>query len=126
MTTLNTVTAEDNTLERREVYREIPEGSATVILSRRDETDVRQRQIYARLDDGPTQTLIFGDSVTMHVAAGTHLLRANNTLFWKRLTFTVEPGDDVEFALINRSGGLGFGFLALLGVAPLTLSIERR
>jgi hypothetical protein len=126
MTTLNTLTADDNTLARHEVYRQVPEGSATITLSRRDQTDVQQRQIYARLDDGPTKTLIFGDSVTMYVEAGTHLLRANNTLFWKSVTFSVDSGEDVEFALINRSGKLGLGFLALLGVAPLTLSIERR
>jgi hypothetical protein len=101
-------------------------GICRVTLSRTDSADVQQRQIYARIDDGPTQTLIFGNSVTLEVPAGDHVLRANNTLFWKRVAFSVAPGQHVEFALINRAGLFGLGFLALLGAAPLSLSIERR
>jgi len=101
-------------------------GLCRVTLSRTDGADVQQRQIYARLDDGPAHALVFGKTITLEVSPGDHVLRANNTLFWKRLTFSISPGQDVEFALINRSGLIGFGFLALLGVAPLTLSIERR
>lgn len=97
-----------------------------VTLSRTDSTDVRHRQIYARLDDGPSYSLIFGNAVTVEVPAGDHVLHVNNTLFWKRVAFFVAPGQQIEFALINRSGFFGFGFLALLGVAPLTLAIERR
>jgi hypothetical protein len=97
-----------------------------VTLSRVDAADVRQRQIYARVDDGPSHTLVFGTTVTLRVPAGDHVLRANNTLFWKRVNFSVAPGQHLEFALTNRAGVLGLGFLALLGVGPLTLSIERR
>ncbi len=101
-------------------------SAATVVISRTDETDIRQRQIYAQIDAGRSHTLIFGDTVTIDVAPGSHELRVNNTLFWKKVPFSVESGERVEFALINRSGKFAFGFLALLGVAPLTLSIERR
>lgn len=104
----------------------IPEGLARVRFSRTDATDVQQRQIYVRIDDGPSHTLVFGDAVTVDVPAGAHRLRANNTLFWKSLEFSVAAGEHIEYALINRSGVVGLGFLALLGVAPLTLSIERR
>lgn len=104
----------------------IPDGLARVTLSRTDGADVQQRQIYARLDEGPSQTLMFGDSITLDVPPGEHVLRANNTLFWKRVAFSVAAGQHVQFALINRSGVVGLGLLALLGVAPLTLSIERR
>lgn len=97
-----------------------------VTMSRRHETDVRQRQILARIDDDPESTLMFGDVVTCEVQPGTHLLRANNTLFWKRLKFGIEPGEHLEFRLINRSGRFTLGLLAVLGVAPLFLKIERR
>ncbi len=97
-----------------------------VTLYRTDERDVRQRQIYARIDDQPNHTLLYGDSVRIEVSAGPHRLKANNTLFWKSLQFDLEPGGHVEFVLINRASRLGFGVLALLGVAPLRLSIERR
>lgn len=112
--------------EARTETRPISDESARVTLSRTDSADVQQRQIYVRLDDGPSHTLIFGDAITVEIPAGEHLLRANNTLFWKKLAFSVTAGEHIEFAFINRAGLLGFGFLALLGVAPLTLSIERR
>lgn len=104
----------------------VSDEPARVTLSRTDSTDVQQRQIYVRLDDRPSHTLIFGDSITLEISPGRHELRANNTLFWKRVAFSVTAGERVEFALINRAGLLGFGLLALLGVSPLTLSIERR
>jgi hypothetical protein len=97
-----------------------------VTLSRNDATDVGQREIFARIDEAPTRRLRFGDVYTEDVAPGAHELRANNTLFWKRLAFTIEPGEHLEFALINRGGALAIGLLALLGVAPLSLTIERR
>ena len=108
-----------------------PSGSAKpdagrVTLSRTDGRDVQHRQIYARIDGGASHTLLFGDVVTVELTPGTHRLQANNTLFWKRVTFTLEPGQHVEFSLVNGSGKLAFGFLALLGAAPLTLSIEER
>jgi hypothetical protein len=103
-----------------------PAPTTQVVLSRTDTTDVGQRQIYARIDDGPTRTLVFGSSRLEEVAPGIHQLRANNTLFWKRVEFAIEPGESIEFALINRGGAFAIGLLALLGVAPLSLTIERR
>ena len=116
------------------VPRIVPAGPADqaedlrcyVTVSRRHETDVRQRQILARIDDRPQAILMFGEAVTAEVEPGAHVLRANNTLFWKRIRFSIEPGEHLEFMLINRSGRFTLGFLALLGVAPLFLRIERR
>ena len=97
-----------------------------VTLSRTDKADVGQREIFARIDDGPTCRLRFGDGYTEEVPPGPHQLRANNTLFWKRVNFTIEPGERIEFALINRGGAFAIGLIALFGVAPLSLTIERR
>lgn len=97
-----------------------------VTLAREHASDARQRQVLVRIDDGPTSVLMYGDRVTIEVPAGSHLLRANNTLFWKRVPFTIEPGEHLEFALINKAGRLTLGFLAVMGVAPLYLDIERR
>ena len=69
---------------------------------------------------------MFGESFTLEVAPGAHTLKANNTLYWKTMEFSVESGEHVELALINQSSKLSFGFLALLGAGPLKLVIERR
>jgi hypothetical protein len=103
-----------------------PAAPALVTVSRNDDRDVRHRQIYARIDDAPTHTLLFGEAFTMDLPPGEHRLRANNTLFWKTMAFSVEPGERVEFVLINRAPRGTLGFLALFGAAPLVLSIERR
>jgi hypothetical protein len=100
--------------------------SATVTLVRNHGTDVRERQIYARIDDGPSRTLLFGDTATFDVAPGEHRLRSNNTLFWKTVPFSVQPGEHVTFQLINRAIWtklLGVGFFA--GGMPLRLIIEQ-
>jgi hypothetical protein len=68
---------------------------------------------------------MFGDSFTRDVAPGTHLLRVNNTLFFKKVEFTVAAGEHVEFALVNTAGRLTLGFLATMGVAPLYLRVEK-
>lgn len=100
---------------------------ATVTLVRQHADDVRERQIYARIDDGPTRTLLFGDTATFEIAAGAHRLRANNTLFWKTVPFSIAPGEHVTFHVINQpilSKLLGVGFF--VGGMPLRLVIERR
>jgi hypothetical protein len=99
---------------------------AVVTVSRTHRTDAQQRQVLVRFDDGPTDTLMFGDERTREISAGQHVLHANNTLVWKRLAFAVEAGEHADFEIINRPGRLTLGFLALLGVAPLYLSIEKK
>jgi hypothetical protein len=97
-----------------------------VTISRNHPTDVKQRQVVARLDDGTRTTLFYGDSITLEVAPGTHRLRAHNTLIWRTVKFTVEAGEHLEFILINRGPAWTYAMLALLGAAPLFLKIERR
>ena len=97
-----------------------------VTISRRHETDARTRQVIARLDDAAPLTLLYGDVVTLETEPGRHVLRANNTLIWKRVVFDAEPGEHLEFVLINRAGRFTLGFLAVMGVAPLFLGIEKR
>jgi hypothetical protein len=100
--------------------------SSRVTLRRMDERDAKQRQVIARLDGGAPATLLWGDQVTTEVAPGEHVLRTNNTLVWKKVPFTIGPGEHLEFELINAPGRLTLGFLALIGVAPLYLTVERR
>jgi hypothetical protein len=102
------------------------DATGRITISRAHADDVRQRQVVVRIDDGPRSTLMFGDSVTLDAPAGTHHLRAHNTLVWKTERFTLEPGGHLAFEVINHPGRLTLGFLALIGAAPLFLRIERK
>lgn len=102
---------------------------AVITFRRTDDADVKdhQRYVYVRIDDGKDQIIRFGDVKTLDVAPGEHVLRANNTLFWKRVVFSAAPGEQIEFALINRPAWIHLGFIAyLIGGVPLKLIIERR
>jgi hypothetical protein len=98
---------------------------ARVTLARTDDADVRQRQVIVSIDDGKKVNLMFGDSVTIEVPPGSHRLRAYNTLVWKNVTFAAEPGETITFQITNRASRLALGFLSLVGVAPLYLTIRR-
>ncbi len=99
---------------------------ALVTFRRDHEGDAKQRQVMVRVDDAPDVSLMYGDRITVEVPPGSHVLKANNTLFWKRVPFAIEAGEHLEFVLVNRPGRLTLGFLALIGVAPLYLDIEQR
>lgn len=97
-----------------------------VTVSRAHPSDVQQRQVIARLDDGPKIKLSFGEAFTAEVEPGRHQLRAHNTLFRKHVDFTIEVGEHLEFILINSERWWTAGMAGLLGAAPLFLSIVKR
>jgi hypothetical protein len=90
-------------------------GSARLIVARTLKNDVRQRQVYIELDGESIATLLVDESVVRDIAPGKHTLRFDNTLVKKTHEFDAAPGDVIE----------AIPFLALMGVAPLFLSIER-
>jgi hypothetical protein len=98
---------------------------ARLIVSRTLPTDVAQRQVYVNLDGQRIATLLFGESVTRDIPPGRHQVRLNNTLVWKTLGFDAAPGEVVEYRFANRAGRFALPFLAVMGVAPLYLSVER-
>ena len=103
-----------------------PSGTARVTIHRTHGDDVRQRQVIVRLDDRPPVTLTFGETFTAEVDPGSHRLRLHNTLVRKKIEIELKPGEHAEFDAINRTGKMTLGFLSLLGVAPLFLTVTRR
>jgi hypothetical protein len=97
-----------------------------VTFSRSHPKDVGQRQVFVRLDDGPSVTLRFGESITEVVEPGSHRVRAHNTFMRKTVTFTVESGEHLEFMFINRCGPIWQGLAAIFGSAPMFLTVRRR
>jgi hypothetical protein len=87
--------------------------------------DVGTRQVVVSLDGEPFGTVLFGDRVTREIAPGHHRLRAHNTLVWKTVEFDISPGEHVRFGVVNRAGFGSMALVALLGVGPLYVTIER-
>jgi hypothetical protein len=100
-------------------------GVARITITRRHESDVRDRQIVVSVDGEPLATLLYGQQATREVAPGPHRLKAHNTLFWRNLDVDLQPGEDARFVVINRAGSGTLSLLGILGVGPLYLTFER-
>ena len=98
---------------------------ARITVTRRHETDVRDRQIVVSVDGEPLGTLLYGQQATREIAPGPHRLKAHNTLFWRNLDVDLEPGEHARFIVINRAGSGTLSLLGILGAGPLYLTFER-
>ncbi len=98
---------------------------STIRLTRMHPADCQQRQVFVRLDGGPRLALVYGQAATLDVQPGRHELFVHNTLFWKRMRFAIEPGEHLEFAIVNRARWWTAGMAGLLGAAPLFLTVEQ-
>lgn len=98
---------------------------AVLTVERRSPGDVQQRQVIVSLDGAPFATLLFGDSATRDIPPGRHRLRAHNTLVWRTVEFQAAPGEHLRFAAVNRAGPGTAALIALLGVGPLYVTLER-
>ncbi len=101
------------------------QAPARLTVERTSEKDVRQRQIVVSLDGSPFATLLHGESATRDIAPGHHRLRAHNTLVWKTVEFDIASGEALRFAAVNRAGPGTMALVALLGVGPLYVTLER-
>lgn len=96
-----------------------------VTLSRAHPTDIGERHVFVKLDDTKVR-ISYGDSFTAELKPGAHHLRAHNTLVWKNFKFTLEPGEHLEFVIINSGRWWTWGIAGVLGSAPLFLTIAKR
>jgi hypothetical protein len=99
--------------------------TVTITLTRREESDIKQREIFVSLDGQRLATLLFGETLTREIPPGPHRIRAHNTLVWKTIDFEAAAGERLTFRLINRPGWGTYAMLALLGTGPLYLTFER-
>jgi hypothetical protein len=96
-----------------------------ITVSRTSADDVGVREVFVSVDGKEVAILAYGDTVTHELPAGPHRIRAHNTLFWKTHDVVLQPGEHARFKTINRAGWGTFGFLMVLGAAPLYLTFER-
>jgi hypothetical protein len=101
------------------------DAPARLTVDRNLNIDIGQRQVILSLDGAPLATLLNTQSVTREIPPGRHRLRGYNTLVWKNVEFDAGPGEHVRFVTANRAGKWSLSFLALLGVGPLFLTLER-
>jgi hypothetical protein len=102
-----------------------PEQVATITVSRQSPDDAGIREIFVSVDGETVAILKNGEFVTHDLPAGPHRLRVHNTLFWKTYDLVLNPGEHARFRAANRAGWGSFGFLMVLGAAPLYLTFER-
>ena len=96
-----------------------------VTISRTHPKDIGERQVFVKLDD-KRAALVYGQQLTIEVPPGAHHLRVHNTLVWKNIRFTVEPGEHIEFLILNSGRWWTWGMAGVLGSAPLFLTVEKR
>jgi hypothetical protein len=101
------------------------QGTATITVTRRSPEDVRQRQVFVSVDGQPFASLLFGETHSGPVPAGTHRLRAHNTLVWKTIELELKEGEHVRLRIVNRPGFGTYALLSLLGTGPIYLTFER-
>src|ERR671923_264236 len=88
-------------------------------ITRKKPTDIKRRQVYVALDGKKLGFLLYGDSLSWNIAPGHHVLKVNNTLFWKKIEFNAAPGEHVQFSISNHSGRGFFALILFFGIAPL-------
>jgi hypothetical protein len=96
-----------------------------VTVTRTAPGDLELREVIVRLDRGPRIVLMYGGEFTLEVPPGRHRLFAHNTLVWRTLEFAVEPGEHLEFAILNWRGRFLTSLLGFIP-APARLRVEKR
>ena len=96
-----------------------------VTVTRTSHKDIQHRQIILSIDGQPFATLMFGQSATRPVPPGHHTLKAYNTLVWKTLEFDLAEGEHAHFSVMNIPGKWTYPLVALLGVGPMYVRLER-
>jgi hypothetical protein len=99
---------------------------ARLTITRTSSGDVEQRQVIIKLDGEPFATLLYGQSATRTIEAGSHELRFDNTWAKKSIDFQIEEAEHVTFNVTNTAGRFTWWMVAALGAGPMYLKIERQ
>lgn len=116
------VTVDDGIDELSRIQQLFPPA---VTITRTSQEDFGSRQVVVSIDGESVATLLWGDSVTRELPPGPHRLRVHNTLVWKTLEFTLGPGEQLFFEVVNHAGRGTWLMMLVLGVGPLYVTIRR-
>lgn len=96
-----------------------------ITVRRASPEDAQQRQVIVKLDGADIGELMFGETLTVSVAAGHHKLKVDNTWNSKTMDLEVNAGDHVRLQTVNRMGKLTWFLVSLFGAGPMYVSVER-
>jgi len=101
-------------------------ATARLTVHRTATWDEQSRQILCSIDGAYVGQLLFGQTLTREIPAGSHTLKANNTLVWKTVPFEAAAGQHVQFTVWNEPMGGWFTRLLFIfvGAAALRLGIS--
>ena len=99
--------------------------SARLTVHRTAAWDEQSRQILCSMDGTYVGQLLYGQTLSRAIAAGSHTLRANNTLVWKTVPFEAKAGEHVHFTVWNEpmGGWLMRILFVFIGAAALKLGV---
>ncbi len=89
--------------------------SGKLVVSRTSPNDIGMRDLYVLVDDLEEQTLLNGQSLTLHLSPGQHTVKVTNRLFTTQAEFDLRERESVRFVASNRAVGGFFSFLFVLG-----------
>ena len=99
--------------------------AASVTITRTSQADYQTLQLVVSIDGRRVGTLLWGDTITCHPEPGPHTLRVHNTLVWKTVPFTLAPGEQLYFEVVNRAGRGTLLMTVLFGIGPLYVTVNR-
>jgi hypothetical protein len=98
--------------------------TAQITIVRNSPADTQTRQIKIFLDGQSQGELMYGDSTTLDVSAGTHTIRVDNTWNGKEITIQIRAGEHLQFLTRSSAGKFAWFLLGFLGAGPMQVSIE--
>jgi hypothetical protein len=99
---------------------------ASLIVDRNSPDDAQQRQIIVSLNGEAIAELLFGESVSREIPAGTHTLLVDNTWNRKSLAFAAAENEKISFVTKSRSSRFSEFLLMLVGAGPLKVFLTRQ
>jgi hypothetical protein len=98
---------------------------SSITVSRQSPADIGQREVFIAVDDREFAIMRHGESVTREIEPGEHVIRAHNTLIWKKLVVRLQPGEHLRFRAVNRAGWGTYAIASVLGAGPIYLTFEQ-
>jgi hypothetical protein len=98
---------------------------ATLTVVRDTPDDVQDRWVRLWLDGNFWEILRYGQTLSLNIAPGRHILRAHNTLNAYTLEFDAAPGDHIRVRCHNAISRGGFLSILMIGVAVIRVRLER-